>query len=388
MNILIALFGNIENDGRVLRSIKTLKKKYQVTNFSYCDKTNFKINNVKLIKRKSPKNKKNFFELVLFTYQLLKIVFRNKYDFIYLNDYFLTMPINLIYYLKPSKIIYDAHELIISERLYKKTNSDKIISKTDENIKKNKYELIDFFYYLFEKISIKKVDLIITANKERALIMKNHYSLKKLPEVVKNIPYNTIKKNLYTRDILEKKFKFLKNYNGKIFVYQGLISSKRKIQNIVIRLSEIKNSKILIIGNGEKDYIEYLKNLFKKRSLSNIHFLGNIDLKSLYSILKISNLGIISYSNINLNNRFCAPNKLYEYAMLNLPMISTNQIIFKKTFKKYKIGFIYNENKKISKEYELLIQNINLKKEFKKFNDSNDQSFEAEKLLNAVQKIS
>ena len=114
MNILIALFGNIENDGRVLRSIKTLKKKYQVTNFSYCDKTNFKINNVKLIKRKSPRNKKNFFELVLFTYQLLKIIFRNKYDFIYLNDYFLTMPINLIYYLKPSKIIYDAHELIIS----------------------------------------------------------------------------------------------------------------------------------------------------------------------------------------------------------------------------------------------------------------------------------
>ena len=43
---------------------------------------------------------------------------------------------------------------------------------------------------------------------------------------------------------------------------------------------------------------------------------------------------------------------------------------------------------KIKKEYELLIQNINLKKEFKKFNDSNDQSFEAEKLLNAVQKIS
>ena len=388
MNILIALFGNIENDGRVLRSINTLKKKYQITSFSYCNKTNFKINDVKLIKRKSPKNKKNFFELILFIYNLLKIIFRNKYDIIYLNDYFLSIPINLIYYLKPSKIIYDAHELIISERLYKNNNLDNTISKKDENIKKNKYELIDTFFYLFEKISIKKVNLTITANRERAEIMKNHYNLKKLPEIIKNIPNNTIKKNLYTRNFLEKKFKFLRNYNGKIFVYQGLISTKRELHNIIIKLSEIKNTKILIIGSGEKDYINYLKNLFKKKSLSNIHFIDNIDLKSLYSILKISNLGIISYSNINLNNKFCAPNKLYEYAMFNLPMISSNQIIFRKTFKKYKIGFIYNENKKISKEYELLIQNINLKKEFKKFNDSNNQSFEAEKLLNAIQKIS
>ena len=70
---------------------------------------------------------------------------------------------------------------------------------------------------------------------------------------------------MYTRNFLEKKFKFLRNYNGKIFVYQGLISTKRELHNIIIKLSEIKNTKILIIGSGEKDYINYLKNLFKKK---------------------------------------------------------------------------------------------------------------------------
>ena len=133
-------------------------------------------------------------------------------------------------------------------------------------------------------------------------------------------------------------------------------------------------------------YIKYLKDLFEKNSLINIHFLGNLDLKSLYSILKVSDLGIISYSNINLNNRFCAPNKLYEYAMFNLPMITSDQVLFKRTFKKYKIGIIYNEIKNIKKESYKLINN-NLKTEFKKFNDSNKRTFESRKLFNALNKL-
>ena len=43
MKILMVLFGNIENDGRVLRSIDTLKDKFEITSYSHCDKKNFEI---------------------------------------------------------------------------------------------------------------------------------------------------------------------------------------------------------------------------------------------------------------------------------------------------------------------------------------------------------
>ncbi len=387
MKVLMVLFGNIENDGRVLRSIDTLKNKFNITIFSHCDSNKFKINNVKLIKRKSPNHKKNLIELILYTIQFFKICFKKRYDIIYLHDYYLTFSVRIASFLFSTKVIYDSHELVISEKSYRNNDfNDKLILSNNSNSKNYKLKVLDSFFYFFEKISIKNFNIIITANEERAYIMKNHYRLNKTPHVIKNIPKISIKNNLYNRSFLDKKFKELKDFNGYIFVYQGLINSKRNIENIVIGLSKIKNCKILLIGDGNQNYIKYLKKLFIRESLDNIHFLNKIDLKSLYSILKISDLGIISYSNFNLNNRFCAPNKLYEYGIFNLPMITTNQILFKKTFKKYKIGFIYDKNKNIREEVFKLINN-NLKTEFKKFNRSYNQNQESSKLLNIIKKI-
>ena len=368
MNILMILFGNIENDGRVLRTIDTLKKKFDITIYSHCDQENFEINKTKLIKRKSPNYKKNFFELILFTVQLFKIFFKKKYDIIYLHDFYLALPVKLISFFSSSKIIYDAHELIVPD-------------------KENKRNYKDYFFYLLEKVSIKKFNLIIAANKERAMIMKKHYGLKKIPEIVKNIPRDTIKNKLLTRSYLEKKFEIFKNNKGLFFVYQGLINPKRNIEKIVMNLSKIQNSQVLLIGSGNKKYIKYLKNLFIKNSVKNIYFFGDLDLKTLYSILNISDFGIISYSNTNLNNKYCAPNKLYEYALFNLPMITTDQILFKRTFEKYKIGMIHNEIKNIQDETYKLINNHDIKTDFKKFNNSNKQIFESKNLLKALEKI-
>ena len=87
MKILMLLFDNLENDGRVLRTINSLKKKYNITIYSYCDQNDFKINKIKIIKRKSPNYKKNFLELILFTFNVFKIIFKNKYDIFYINDF-------------------------------------------------------------------------------------------------------------------------------------------------------------------------------------------------------------------------------------------------------------------------------------------------------------
>ena len=362
------LFGNIENDGRVLRTITCLKKKYNITIYSYCDQNNFKINRVKIIKRKSPNYKKNFLELIFYTFHVFKIIFKNKYDIFYVNDFYLAFPFKLISFFSSSKIVYDSHELLVPD-------------------KKDKSNYTNYFFYFLEKISIKNFNLIITANKERSRIMKDHYKLKNIPEIVKNIPNPSIKDELLKRSVLEKKFKIFEKSNDLIIVYQGLISQKRGIEKIVMDLSKIRNSKILLIGNGNEKYIKYLKNLFKKRSMKNIYFLGNVDLKTLYSILNISDCGIISYSNINLNNKYCAPNKLYEYALFNLPMITSSQNLFKKTFEKYNIGIIHNETENLENEIYGLINNRSNKIYFEKFNKSNSMNSESDKLLKAIEKM-
>ena len=49
-------------------------------------------------------------------------------------------------------------------------------------------------------------------------------------------------------------------------------------------------------------------------------------------------IGIVSYSFNGLNNYYCSPNKLYEYAQLNIPMILSPQPFLVKVSKKYHIG--------------------------------------------------
>ena len=362
------LFDNLENDGRVLRTITSLKKKYNITIYSYCDQNNFQINSTKIIKRKSPNYKKNILELIFYTFHVFKIILKNKYDIFYIHDFYLAFPFKLISYFSSSKIVYDSHELLVPD-------------------KKDKLNYTNYFFYFLEKISIKNFNLIITANKERSRIMRDHYKLKNMPEVVKNIPNPSIKDGLFKRSVLEKKFKILERNNDIIIIYQGIINQKRGIEKIVMDLSKIRNSKIILIGNGNEKYIKYLKSLFKKKSIKNIYFLGKLDLKTLYSILNISDCGIISYSNINLNNKYCAPNKLYEYALFNLPMITSSQNLFKKTFEKYNIGIIHNETENLENEIYRLINNRNNKIYFEKFNNSHSMESESDKLLKALEKI-
>ena len=71
---------------------------------------------------------------------------------------------------------------------------------------------------------------------------------------------------------------------------------------------------------------------------------GKVERLELYYLLKKSCAGIISYGFDDLNNTYCAPNKLYEYSFFNLPMLTTKQILFYKTFQNYPIGLVVDTN--------------------------------------------
>ena len=59
----------------------------------------------------------------------------------------------------------------------------------------------------------------------------------------------------------------------------------------------------------------------------------------------------------HVNTIYCSPNKIFEYASINLPMLSTNQPFIAEVFSKYKLGetfhlgdiksFVYSFNKVI-----------------------------------------
>ena len=361
-SLLMAAFGQINSDGRVLRSIDGLKDEFDITIFGSVSEENFSLDKVDVFRYKY---KLPFYSRLInhiffhfkFIIQALKI----RPSVIYVHDYYLSALGVIAGYFCGSKIVYDAHELII-----------------DSKFKESKR---NWFYAQLEKKTIQMYDLVISANDERAMQLINFYDLKEeLVISVKNIPGTSIHKNIKNFKELKQSYPFICE-SKKYIIYQGVVIPARKLDQILQPLSKLNKYDILIIGDGPKKYYDNLMSKYEMKT--NIHFVGKVNLKTLYSFINISFCGIISYSMQNLNNKYCAPNKLYEYAQFNLKMLTTNQVLFNETFQKFPFGMILSANTS-KKELDLFLSEKINDNIFEDFRRKNSNIIETEKLLSKV----
>jgi len=214
-------------------------------------------------------------------------------------------------------------------------------------IKNKKYLLNVLELYELNSIYGKKLKwllnnsiLNICCEKHRSQIMVSQYSLKELPLVMPNKPYDfsdqlsldTLGIDKGIQDII---------YTKKTILYQGIITPDRPLDKIALALKEINNNDLyfLVMGNCSTDYKNYLKSCYDK-----IIFLGYIPAPNHLSITKHATLGIANYDMSVLNNVFCAPNKIFEYSKYQVPMIASNNIGLIETVDYYKAGLCTNFN--------------------------------------------
>ena len=371
----MGLYGNVDNDGRVKRSIISLKEDYKINLFSFSKRKDYSIKDVNIEKIKLHYFIKHPpFKIIYFMLIFIIRIIKSKPHIVYLHDYYFAGVGKIIKIFSSALIVYDAHEIIIPMKT-EKPNLRKMI-----------------FYYL-EKKSIKYFNQIICANSKRALIMKNHYKLDKTPIVIHNYP-KISKENISDKSTLLFNYSQLEMLDNELttFVYQGFISPGRELDKIFEIVLQIPNTQLLILGGGDAEHIKILKKHFVQKGYENVYFLGLVPPNHMYGILKYCDFGIISYSMNDYNNIYCAPNKIFEYAKFELPMISTNQDIFVRTFKKFKVGVsanlddydqnaIFNSLKTIAKDRGFL------RSEFQRFNTENNPKNEMNKLRESIKNI-
>ncbi len=195
------------------------------------------------------------------------------------------------------------------------------------------YEDKSLYHRLVGKI-ISYAEQVICCEKHRAVIMKDRYGLESVPHVIPNKPYMTeVSKN----SIYGEKWSDLKRkYAGSKFIlYQGLVEPDRPLDHIAMALKKIgdENLILLVMGNSKKEYEEKITGLYEK-SL----FLGYIPAPEHLGITKDAYMGIAVYDDSNLNNQFCAPNKIYEYAAFGIPMITSENLGLTETVGVYRAG--------------------------------------------------
>lgn len=177
-------------------------------------------------------------------------------------------------------------------------------------------------YDKFLKKYLAKAQAVLCCEKHRAEIMKVYYNLKKTPYILPNKPYE-LKEKLHTELPAQIKARVRFLQDKFVVLYQGIITPDRPLEKIAEALRKIgdDNNYFVVLGDASEKMKERLTAIYDK-----IIFMGYIPSPQHLSVTSIADIGIANYDYSCLNNLFCAPNKIYEYAKFGLPMLTSQNI--------------------------------------------------------------
>lgn len=339
LNVLLISFGIKEFDGRLKELYDVAKRLGNVTYVS-CGITKTTNTNEKIVLKKN----KKYMSLSLylnFLFTSLRAAKENKnIDVVVCDNFFSAIPVLIIKKIfKPTFIVQDVRELYLAEEA--KTLSTKL------------------FIYL-EQMLMKKSDVVLCANEERSVIMHEKYNLNRSPLVFENI---RILDTEFDSDTLDKKYKdyFLGEFN---IISTGGASILRTTDVLVEAMRKLpSNFALYIVGGGEEKDKAEINKIIEKYDLKNVKIIGKVPLNELRYLVRKSDIGIVNYHQLDLNNKYCASGKVYEYLGEGIPIVTTENPPLKKLCSSAMIGeaddHFYEGLIKVSNNIEFYRSNVN-----------------------------
>lgn len=309
-NIVYIAKTDINTDGRILNQLKILKewKKDLVVDLivfpdkkvtvSFADTVNLHQINTNLRHNKMLR----VFTVLEFTLKALRLLHQLKPSILHAQDSSIILPVLLyrVFHRKSCFIIYDDHEV------------------PNENVSYSKKIMV-----VLENFLLKNADAVIMANKERMLYLRKKINLKNKLLYFLNLPYFDVASSTLPSALIESKLYELDskiNRGTKFIIHQGPLKIERGRQKLADFSKNLPNPYvIMLLGGTEADFIKFMK---ENALLENkFHFIGTVKYEVLPLFWKKGWASIVMYLPTYINNRLCAPNRLYLSYFLGLPSI-------------------------------------------------------------------
>ena len=220
--------------------------------------------------------------------------------------------------------IYVAHDLTMLATAYRaaEITRAKLIYDSHEFYSEQSLVWLErLMWRKLEKKYISKPNAIITVNPSIGDVFKARYGL---PHI--NIIYNAERLSalpLEKMQLLHRKFNLSPEQH--ILLYQGGLHSDRNLICLVKAMTYVTNKMICLVLLGDGKLHNKLKHLIEAYHLEKNVFLHSaVNQDVLLSYTMSADVGVIPYRANCLNNRFCTPNKLFEFIIAGLPIIASD----------------------------------------------------------------
>lgn len=218
--------------------------------------------------------------------------------------------------LKPKPLIYDSHEVQSDRTGYN--------PKTIKRI---------------ESFMLKFVDQMIVENHTRAKYNEDIYGF--YPKTLYNY---SEKYNIEEKPQINLHKKISINEDEKILLYQGGLQQGRGLELLIEAMDEIEKGHLLFIGGGK--LTQTLKEQAEaSKQADRIHFLDKVPFQELPSYTREAYLGFQVLQNICFNHYSASSNKLFEYMMAHVPVISCDFPEIKKVVEETNTGLVVDSHK-------------------------------------------
>ena len=320
--ICIAFLGNALHDSRITNlknslqaencSVKVISFDWFILPRDYFD------DNIKVFKLTKRKFTLPFY--LQFGFILLSELFDNNFDIYFAEDLYTLPFVSIVAKIKRAKIYYNSRELYSClGGLRNRPRLQSLITA-------------------IEKYFIKKVDLVLTTGEMDSEFLKKFYGIKNTL-VIRNIP-------LYQEPTSKIDFRKLYNLSNdiKILLYQGVLLKGRGIAPILNSMVKIPNTVLVVLGDGEQ------KNNFQKladqlKITDRVIFAGTVNQKELINYTAGGDIGLSLIENISVSYYHALPNKMFEYIIARLPVLTSDLPQMKKIIETYNVGeAIHMEN--------------------------------------------
>lgn len=319
--IAIVFTGMLKYEIRLQNQIVSLRKHgAEVTMFSGNEQNNSSIAkkyDVKIICIPIRYNKYKIYSFVqqlLFCFNVYKKLAKVKFDFIICYNLTTLIAGTLAKRKNPNiYLIFDSLELAVES--YSGT------------IKKMTWGML-------QKRCLPYCDIIIHAEKNRLNYFKKLHNLPSEKLVLlENYP---LKRDAVFQ--LKKPDKYVN------LIYLGAIMPNRAYLELIKSFSKLDdNLRLDIVGFGSENYVKIVEKEIRLNNAENVRIIPPVPHDNIPELFKKYHIGVLFYENVNLNNYYCAPSKIYDYFNNGLPVISYKYPGLIDLTEKNKIGVCIDE---------------------------------------------
>ncbi len=316
MKIAFAVYHDIKTECRTQRILSVLKKIGEVTFLSYSDPTDCGHTDFVL----TGKGKKKYGAFLWETACYLRKN-RKQIDVVVLHDNYCALLLWFVkIFVKPKKVVYDSSEFYLYE---KENNGRRQLAKLVANL-----------LVFFETHLLKKADIVIAANKERATLMKKYFKLSEMPMVFGNIhkindPVNEVEcLEKYGAAFADDKF---------TVIYAGGVLRDRLTKELAQAVTDLGDEyRLLVAGLLDEEYYQEIRAAIQNNP--NVQYIGFVSRAELRYLFEHGDVGVSFFAMEPPNNRFCASGKIYECLFCGTPILTSQNPPLKRLCKQHGVG--------------------------------------------------